>query len=612
LTGVLQKGCCTLAGLFLAVAQCSAQFQVGDNLHMNGSGVVSAGYAGNYGDQSVSSHNLDLGGNGNMSGFYYQPGFLSFNVLPFYNRSRVNSDFQSLTDSSGVNATANIFSGSHFPGFISYVKDYNSSGTFGSPDLPNFTTHGNDQSFGVGWSASLPNLPSISASFTAGSGDSTVYGTDAHSNSTDRVFSLRSSYTIAGFGLNADYNHITLKSTTPEILAGQQEFISNSDSDGYGFSASHALPLRGAFSAYASRLNYNNDYEGGIRFDTSIDTENASAVFRPSQKLNVRFGEYYTDNLAGSLNQAIIATGGVAAVPLASSSHSLSLSGGADYDVYRGLWVSGQVTQIDQRFDGQDYQSTLFDGTLYGTYGRKLLGSIRWSVSLVDTANEAGNSLVGVLGNVDFSRRIRLWDVSGSFSFAHNVETLLAIYTNSYYRATGQVSRRVNRHVRWSTDFGASHNALNAQTNSASSSENLSSSLSVGWFSTSGNYTRARGTSILTANGLEPIPVPIPVLPTSQLVLFGGSSYGLSAAAAPQRRLTLIASYTKAGSNTLANSLSSLNQNNGLNATLQYQLRKLYFKAGYSRLVQGISAAGSPPAMVSSYYFGVYRWFSFL
>jgi len=612
LRGVLQKGWWTLAGFLLLVPHCSAQFQVGDNLQMKGSGVLSVGYAGNYGDQSVSSHSLDLGGDGNLSGFYYKPGFVSFNVLPFYNRSSLNSNFQSLTDSSGVNATANIFSGSHFPGFISFVKDYNSSGTLGSPDLPNFTTHGNDQSFGVGWSVLLPNLPSISASFTAGSGDSTVYGTDAHSNTTNRVFSLRSSYTIAGFGLNAEYNHLTLNSTTPEILAGQQELVANSDSNGYGFSVSHALPLRGAFSAYASRLNYNNDYNGGIKFDTTIDTENANAVFRPTQKLNLRFLEYYTDNLAGSLNQAIIAAGGAATVPLELDSHSLSLSAGADFDVYRGLWVSGMVTRIDQRFDGQDYQSTLFNGTLYGTYGRKLLGSIRWSVSLVDTANEQGNSLVGVLGNVDFSRKIKLWDVSGSFSFAQNVETLVAIYTNSYYRATGQVSRRVSRRVRWSAEFGASHNALSAQTDSGSSSENVSASLSVGWFSTSGNYTRASGTSILTANGLQPIPVPLPVLPASQLVLFGGSSYGLSVAATPLRKLTLLASYTRAGSNTLANSLTSLNQNNGLNATLQYQVRKLYFKAGYSRLVQGISATGTPPINVSSYYFGVYRWFNFL
>ena len=51
-----------------------------------------------------------------LSGFYYNPKFLNFNVQPFYNRSQDNSSFQSVFSDSGVDASVNLFSGSHFPG----------------------------------------------------------------------------------------------------------------------------------------------------------------------------------------------------------------------------------------------------------------------------------------------------------------------------------------------------------------------------------------------------------------------------------------------------------------------------------------------------------------
>ena len=105
--------------------------QVGDNLEMKAGGLFTLGYTGDYGDQIQSSHGLNFGFDGNISGSYYNPNFLSFNVTPYYNQSRANSNYQSLTGASGVSATANLFTGSHFPGSVSYRNDYNSTGTFG-------------------------------------------------------------------------------------------------------------------------------------------------------------------------------------------------------------------------------------------------------------------------------------------------------------------------------------------------------------------------------------------------------------------------------------------------------------------------------------------------
>ena len=78
--------------------------QVGDDVRMNLNGILTAGYTGNYGDEIPSNHGLEFGGNGTLNGSYYNPNFLNFTITPFYNQSRANSSFQSLTDSSGVNA----------------------------------------------------------------------------------------------------------------------------------------------------------------------------------------------------------------------------------------------------------------------------------------------------------------------------------------------------------------------------------------------------------------------------------------------------------------------------------------------------------------------------
>ena len=63
--------------------------------------------------------------------------------------------FSRLTASSGVNASARIFGGSHFPGSISYSTTYNSSGNFDVPGLANYTTHGNNDMLAINWGVHL-------------------------------------------------------------------------------------------------------------------------------------------------------------------------------------------------------------------------------------------------------------------------------------------------------------------------------------------------------------------------------------------------------------------------------------------------------------------------
>ena len=81
----------------------SAQVKSGE-ASVNLSGTVSAGYSDDYTNVAGSDHSIVGAGAADLSGIYYNPNFLSFDIQPFYNQSRLNSSFQSITSSSGVNA----------------------------------------------------------------------------------------------------------------------------------------------------------------------------------------------------------------------------------------------------------------------------------------------------------------------------------------------------------------------------------------------------------------------------------------------------------------------------------------------------------------------------
>ncbi len=123
--------------------------------------IVSAGYNDIWGNTINSSHSVNFGGNGTLSGYYYNPNFLNFDFSPYYNQSQANSASKSLFDSSGFEFSSNIFGGSHFPGSIGFSKSWNSQGNFGFPGIPDYTTKGNGQGFSIGWGAFLPGLPSL-------------------------------------------------------------------------------------------------------------------------------------------------------------------------------------------------------------------------------------------------------------------------------------------------------------------------------------------------------------------------------------------------------------------------------------------------------------------
>lgn len=587
-----------------------AQLNIGDNTKLNAGALFSFGYAGAYGDEIPSNHGLNFGVDGKLSGSYYNPNFLSFTAQPYYNQSRADSSYQSLTGASGVNGTVNLFTGSHFPGSASYHYDRNSTGTFGLTGQPNFTTYGRSQGFGVNWSALLPDMPTISVGYSQGSGHSTLFGTDQESNSSTRLFNVHSNYAIAGFRLNGYYDHNSLNSKFPEFLAGQQEALQNSSGQDVGIGAQHTLPFHGSFYANYNRSMASShflatDAQDSSKSSYTDNAENAGASFHPNAKLTLNVSQSYTDNLTGYLTQQILGTGVVEpGINLGSGSHSSTLGGGATYQFTNFLSAQAQATYYDQTYFGKSYTGEYLSGTV--NYGKRLLDMFTFSASVIDSSNGQGNNALGFIGNVNFFRRFGRWQTSGQFSYAQNVQTLLVTYTTSYYNYSANVHRRLPAGMTWTAAFNGSHSGLTNYQGTTSHSEGYSTSLTMRRVSLNGMYVQSSGLSLLNGGSLTSPP---PTPGVNNFIFFGGSSYGGGISATPLRRLVLSGSFSRAISNTIA-STTSHNNTEIFNAQLQYHLRRIGVQAGYTRFTQGISAIGAP-ANNTSYFVGITRWFDF-
>jgi hypothetical protein len=592
-----------------------AQIQVGDDLRMNMGGLLTAGYSGNYGNQIPSTHGLDFGANAQLSGSYYDPNFLNFSFTPYYNQSRADSSFQSLTDSSGLDATANFFTGSHFPGFLDYHYTHNSTGTFGLVGSPSFTTVGNGQGFAIGWSALLRDWPTLSASYSQGSGSGTVFGTNQESGSSTKTFNLRSSYHLLDWNLNAFYTHLDTSTRIPYFLGGQEgNDLTESSGNSYGINGSRPLPWKGSVALSFTHNTYSGNFNTLLSENTSVsdyttNLETAVVSFHPTNKLGLFVDQNYTDNLNGYLYQNIVNSGGgVPVVQSNSESNSSTLSAGANYLFLPSLYGQAQITYFNQQYLGKSYDGSYLTGTV--GYSKRILKTFLVSATVIESSNQFANNSLGFIVDVNGFRRFGLWETSGAFSYAQNVQTLLVTYTTSYYNYSGNVHRRLGRGMQWTGAFNGTHSGLTNYAGTTSHSEGFSTSLALRRMSLTGNYIQSNGQSLLTSTGIQPIP-PTPGLPPEGIIVYNGKSYGGAITITPVPRLTITGSYSHASSDTLSSSVLSNNRTEIFYSQLQYRLRQLNVLAGYTKFSQGISAAGTPPGNEYSYFIGVSRWINF-
>jgi len=596
-------------GFVLLAWPVSAQIKTGD-FSNSLSGTIAPGYTADYGNMTGSDHSWALGGSAALSGFFYNPRFLSYNVSVYLNQSRANSDFQSISNASGVNATANIFGGSRFPGSISYSKAFNSEGNYDVPGLANYVTHGNSDTFGINWSESIPDKPSFSAGFQMGSSQYSVYGTNGGGDSSFHSLNLHSSYRFAGFNMGAYYSDGGGHSLIPQVVSGEQGTEIHSGNSAYGFNASHNLPLRGSISAGINRSDFDSDYLGTTSSGT-IDTITTQSSIHPTERLSFSASANYSDNLTGQLIQSVVAAGGVAAgLNSNESSNSLDLLGVASYSLFTNLQTSAYAERRTQLFLGESYGVDSYGGS--ATYSHALLdGNVNASLNVTEnTADKTGEDTLGFSTTENYSSQIKGWKLSGSFGYSQNVQTLLITYMNSSYNFSGHIGRRWGK-LNVSAGAGGSRTALTEQAGTANSSDSYNASLGYSALLTAtGSYSKANGQALATGAGLVPVPVPSPTLPSGLVSLFGGESYSFGLSSSPAKHLLLTASYAKSTSNLSGGGTASSNENDQYNALVQYQVRKLSFNSGFARLGQGFSGSGSPPEVISSFFIGVSRWFN--
>lgn len=607
------KGSWRIAGLAQAVilvllaSRIVAQVQTGE-LSTSMSGTISPGYTATYGNMTGSSHSWTIGGATTLSGSFHNPNFLSFNAGLYLNQSRANSNFQSISNASGVNLSSNIFGGSHFPGSISYTKAYNSEGNYSVPGLANFVTHGNSDTFGINWSESIPDAPSFSAGYSLGTSHYTVYGAGDQGKNRFHSLNLHSGYSLDGFNMGAFYTKGDTNSLIPRVVAGQTTAETHSNNDAYGYNISHRLPMKGSGSATFTRSNWNSDYLG-FKSSGTIDMVNGQAAIYPRDRLSISGTANWSDNLSGQIYQSVAASGGVVAgLDSNQTSNSLDLMSVATYSTEANLQVQGFVERRSQSWEGVTYGVTSYGGG--ATYAHALFdGSFNASASATENvADRTGTSTLGFSTNENYSNTIKGWHVNGTFGYAQNVQTLLITYMNSYFNYSGNARRNWGR-FNMSVGAGAARTGLTQQAGTVSSSQSYFASMGYGrWLTTNGNYSKSSGQALLTGAGLVSVTVPTP---SSLVSLYGGESYSFGVSSTPAKRLILAGAWARATSNTSSQLINSSNKNEQANVLIQYQYRKLYFTSGFARLQQGFSSANNTPEVISSYFVGLSRWFNF-
>jgi hypothetical protein len=600
------------AGLLLLAVPLAAQIKLGE-FSNNASGTISSGYTADYGNQAASDHGWTVGGVTNLTGSFYSPNFINYAISGYLNQSRANSDFQSISDSSGVSATTNIFGGSKFPGAVSYSKGYNSAGNYGIPGISNYVTHGNNDEFGISWSLNLPKKPSLSAGYQLGNDNYSVYGSNDQGTSSFHSLNLRSTYEIAGLDMTGFYAKGGSNSLIPEVISGGANSQIQSGSDGIGAGVSHKLPLQGAVSANVNRSSWNASYEGTTSSGT-VDTANMFASMHPASKLTLTGNLDYSDNLAGQLAEAIAGQGAAPPSTLADqNSYSFDSQVSATYIVAQYLQTTFFAERRTQFFESQLYSVNSYGGD--AAVSHKLRGG-NFSATVTFSGNEgsqSGEDSLGFATNEHYSNEIAGWHLDGSFGYSQNMQTLLVTYLNSSYNFSGSVRRRFGK-VGISAGGGGSRTALTDQPGTASSSQDYNASIGYSTLITAnGSYSKSSGLALATGAGLISAPVPISALPSDAFIFYGGSSYSAAVSSSPARGFTMSGGYSRSNSDTTGTGAGTANisQNAQYNAIIQYQIRKMGFTSGYARLEQGFGGSNTPPQILSSYYAGITRWFNF-
>ena len=589
----------------------SAQIEY-DDVRMGMGANVSAGYNGDFGDLGGSDHGLGIGGSGTLSGSYYNPNFLSFSVQPYYNRSQSDSGAGQLFDTSGYNGNVSLFQGSNFPGSISFNQIWDSTGAYGIPGTTGLTSKNNNNTFAIGWNERVPGAPSLSVSYARGSGSGSVLGSDEQNEVTSDTFGLRSAYRIKGWTLGAGFSHMSSDANSSGLAEGIEAETTHDSDNSFSFGTGHTLPfLHGGFGVGYTRSDYNSTFGGALGGTSTGTTDNLDGnLSLQAWRFPINATAVYTDNLEGNFEEQQLSTGGTALqTTLTPETRSLLLNASTSYNIMRHVAANGFVNRQEMYIGGLSYGLTQAGGSLNFGFENRWKG-LTATIGASDTANQEGNEGAGLISNVNYRGNVGHWEFGGNFGYYQNVQTMYAVYQTSSISYGGSLARRFAHGFNWSLTGGGGRTAFVHVAGSGSQAESVSTSLNWGGYTLGGSYSQSNGTSVVTPTGLVPVPSPVV---SNNLVTYSGRGYGFGAGGSPIRGLSVSVSYSQSNSNisgsTSEGVLASINNTALTSGMLTYQFRKVYFNATVIQFRQGISSSGAAPSTVTSYYFGVSRWF---
>ena len=600
---------CLVLGLLLLAMPALAQLSL-DGLTMTAQGTVGVGYSADFGSNQASDHGLNANASGTLSGYYYNPSFLSFNVAPNYNRSQENSGNGSLTNATTISTNANLFSGSHFPGAVFYSTSFDKSSTFGIPDMPGYATHGNSNAFGIGWSALFHGLPPVSVQYSQSSESTSVFGTSEETHASSRVFNLNSSYRLAGWNLTARFTDVNIHTQVPSFLS-TAESTNQESSKSLTFNGNHPIPLDGSVSLGYSHSSYDGEGEGD-RSTGSNNSFTASASFFPIKRISNTTQLDYDTSLNGEVQQQLVNAGSVAPpeLNLGSGSHSLVFSNLDNIVIYKSLNAGITFLRTQQEAFGQSITANHFSAVLNYRYIKPLWGSVLIYGGIIDQSNESGHQGTGATAGVDFTRWFHGFEVVGSFGYDQDVTTVLATQVTSNYTYNASARRHYGRNLLWNNTYSGYHTGLGQLPGSSGHSDSLGTTISYKGDGGGFAYSKSVGTAMVTQTGLVSVPgTLLPVLTGNQFLLSDGSSYSFTGVMTPSAHSTINVNYSNSTSTTTSPLLFSSNTSKVFTVYTQIQLRAMTLTGGFTRLMQGVSAANPTPYSASSFYIGFQRWF---
>ncbi len=589
-----------LAGTVPAVAQ----VQFGD-VSLSGTGGVSVGYAAESNDQ-LSSHSMEWGGQTTFNGYYYDPAFLNFSVVPYYNQSRANSDSASVANAAGVNADVNLFAGGRTPTSVSFSRAFNSMSSFNFGQ-PAFTSNGDSTTLGVSSTLLLNDqLPRLTFMYQQGDTNSDLFGSPLQLMTNYRLVNVMALYAIDGFKIHGGLSEHWSSSQVPNIVSNTTSPY-DGFSQSYSASVSHAMPLQGSFNVGYDHETYNNDFQDGHNAG-DYNLLNGNVSLHPAQHVQFNSNVNFTDNLTGVLQQSIVTLNGVSTIESSGvRNNSLTVSNSATYTGIPDIGLGGGYTYSQQVFAGGIYTAQSLDGE--ASYSHSILKG-RFNSTFGVTKTIDSFDQMGYRSLNSWGRHFGAWGVNAGFNYSKTDRTQLIAYTTSGYSFSGSVNRKLGI-FQWTTSGSESRSKFDQISESINESKSIAMNLSAKYGAFGGSYTTSTGNSILTSAGLTPVPLPPNIFLTSS-IFFNGSSISGSGSFVPTSAISITGSYVHAQSSTALGIASSNNSTSEFDTRLTYRFHKLSFTAGYVNLHQGFSTSTAPLTSFTSYYFGIQRWFSFL